>query len=226
MLPTPILGKRPVPNYRQEFEHASTPSKIPTNEQLLQDEQNEQLLQDIKLNLDKIINYYKEMSNEITGSNKVTLNNYIVMLTTEQEILNDTYDIVQNAKETLDELENVPFVPKPTRYVSETVLLLNRLLNRLSKNKVGGAKTTPRHFTVTHCSLGKPGGRYNGTGPASAAKRAASIRFAATTGTKSMRLSIREIGTDRVRHYIANRIQISKHGGNKQEKIEVKSQKA
>ena len=61
---------------------------------------------------------------------------------------------------------------------------------------------------VTRSSAGKPGGRYaSKSGPAAAAKKAASKRF----GTKSKaRVTVRELGSDREFTYDATRVKLPK----------------
>jgi hypothetical protein len=64
------------------------------------------------------------------------------------------------------------------------------------------------HYSVTKSSVGKPGGRYaSKSGPAAAAKKAASKRFG--KGTK-LRLTVRELGSDREFTYDAARIKLAK----------------
>lgn len=74
--------------------------------------------------------------------------------------------------------------------------------------RVGGAGVKGSVYTVVRSSVGEPGGRYaSKSGPAAAAKKAASKRF----GTKrSVRVTIRETGTDREFTYDATRVKLSK----------------
>lgn len=67
-----------------------------------------------------------------------------------------------------------------------------------------------RYFTVTKTSIGKIGGRYSSkSGPATAAKKAASKRFGSSKSS-SIRLTVREIGTDKEFIYDAEHIKLTK----------------
>jgi hypothetical protein len=83
---------------------------------------------------------------------------------------------------------------------------------------IGGAKkksgdSDMRYYTATESSIGKPGGRYcSKSGPASAAKKAASKRFAnnrGSSGDGKMRLTLRETGTNREFTYTATRTKLA-----------------
>ncbi len=70
-----------------------------------------------------------------------------------------------------------------------------------------------RYFTVTKSSSGDVGGRYSSkSGPAAAAKKAASKRFqgSSTGGKNKIRLTIRETGTNDEFTYDAERIKLDK----------------
>jgi len=63
-----------------------------------------------------------------------------------------------------------------------------------------------RHYTVVRASAGKPGGRYaSKSGPAAAARKAAAKRFG---GKSNVRVTVRELGTDREFSYDATRAQL------------------
>ena len=61
-------------------------------------------------------------------------------------------------------------------------------------------------------SVGKPGGRYkSASGPAAAAKKAATQRLRASKGSGSkVRLTVRQLGTDREFKYDATRVKLAK----------------
>jgi len=72
----------------------------------------------------------------------------------------------------------------------------------------GAAKIAHRHYTVTKSSIGSPGGRYSSkSGPAAAAKKAASKRFG--KGGSRVTLTVRQLGTDRDFTYSATRTKLS-----------------
>jgi hypothetical protein len=67
------------------------------------------------------------------------------------------------------------------------------------------------HYTVTKTSAGKPGGRYTSkSGPAAAAKKAASKRFGKGGSGNKLRLTVRETGTKSEFTYDATRIKLAK----------------
>ena len=72
--------------------------------------------------------------------------------------------------------------------------------------------TTGTNYTVISSSMGKPGGRYSSNnGPAAAAKKAASQRFrGASAGSNKMRLTVRQLGSDREFKYEATRVKLPK----------------
>lgn len=72
--------------------------------------------------------------------------------------------------------------------------------------------TTGTNYTVASSSLGGPGGRYSSkSGPAAAAKKAASQRFrAASSGSKTIRLTMRQLGSDKEFKYEATRVKLPK----------------
>lgn len=69
-----------------------------------------------------------------------------------------------------------------------------------------------RNYTVTASSVGGIGGRYtSGSGPAAAARKAASQRLrGATSGTNKVRLTVRQLGSDREFKYEATRVKLAK----------------
>jgi len=78
-----------------------------------------------------------------------------------------------------------------------------------SPSQGGASSSTLSHYTVVRASSGKAGGRYaSKSGPAAAAKKAASKRFGKTGGT--MRITIRKNGTDREFTYDAKRVKLPK----------------
>ncbi len=92
------------------------------------------------------------------------------------------------------------------------------------------SKADTRHYVVLKSSRGEPGGRYSSkSGPAAAAKKAASRRFG--KDNSDLRITVRETGTDREFSYVAKRVKLSKPvvreiGGKKITslyKVEVKS---
>jgi hypothetical protein len=81
------------------------------------------------------------------------------------------------------------------------------MVNTASPPQIGGSGL--RHYTVVRSSAGKPGGRYaSKSGPAAAAKKAASKRFGKEGG--KMRVTVRETGTDREFTYDATRVKLPK----------------
>jgi hypothetical protein len=86
---------------------------------------------------------------------------------------------------------------------------LNTILNRVTLMEGGASsKSVIRHYVVVRTSLGKIGGRYaSNSGPAAAAKKAASTRF----GIKNkMRITVRQTGSDREFTYDATREKLAK----------------
>ena len=74
---------------------------------------------------------------------------------------------------------------------------------------MAGAADQQRHYVVVKSSAGKPGGRYaSKSGPAAAAKKAASKRFG--KALHKLRLTVRETGTDREFTYDAHRVKLAK----------------
>ena len=81
----------------------------------------------------------------------------------------------------------------------------NAARHRLKQRAAAGEL---RHYVVVRSSAGKPGGRYaSRSGPAAAAKKAASKRFG---GKSSVRVTVRETGTDREFTYDAKRVKLAK----------------
>ena len=75
-------------------------------------------------------------------------------------------------------------------------------------NATGGAVGV-RHYVVVRSSRGSPGGRYSSkTGPAAAARKAATRRFGGAS-TK-LQITVRETGTDREFTYTAHRVRLPK----------------
>lgn len=78
------------------------------------------------------------------------------------------------------------------------------------RQKIGGSASAARHYVVTHTSIGAPGGRYSSkSGPAAAAKKAASQRFRGESNSKKgLQLTVRETGSDREFTYNARRVKL------------------
>lgn len=78
----------------------------------------------------------------------------------------------------------------------------------------GGKKKKPTvNYTVTHCTIGSPGGRYSSRqGPAAAARKAASQRLQSQSQTKKTKISltIRQLGSDKEFSYEAKRVKLAK----------------
>jgi hypothetical protein len=71
------------------------------------------------------------------------------------------------------------------------------------------AKAEAKHYVVVKSSRGPPGGRYSSrSGPAAAARKAASRRFG--RDNSDIRLTVRETGTDREFAYVAKRVKLPK----------------
>lgn len=74
------------------------------------------------------------------------------------------------------------------------------------------AKSESKNYTVIASSIGGSGGRYtSASGPAAAAKKAASQRLrGASSGTNKVRLTMRQLGSDREFKYEATRVKLAK----------------
>ena len=71
-----------------------------------------------------------------------------------------------------------------------------------------GGKIGVRHYVVVKSSRGSPGGRYSSnTGPAAAARKAATRRFG---GASKLQITVRETGSDREYTYVARRVKLPK----------------
>lgn len=72
-----------------------------------------------------------------------------------------------------------------------------------------GGGNLERHYVVTSCTYGEPGGRYSSkSGPAAAARKAASKRLGKNEGAARLRLTVRETGTSREFTYDARRVKL------------------
>lgn len=91
--------------------------------------------------------------------------------------------------------------------VIETKLNYPNLNNSNNLQHQNGGSSQTRYYVVAKTSSGSTGGRYaSKSGPASAAKKAASKRFGRGN---SVRLTVRETGTAKEFMYVAKRIKLA-----------------
>jgi hypothetical protein len=73
------------------------------------------------------------------------------------------------------------------------------------------SKSESKNYTVISSSIGGTGGRYtSASGPAAAAKKAASQRLRGASGNNKVRLTVRQLGSDREFKYEATRVKLAK----------------